>query len=408
MSKEINNSEYRQKVIKDLLEQLHAGKPVEEVKAVFEEAFDGVSASEIAQAENELIAGGLPVEEVQKLCDVHAAVFKGSVEDIHRPSDPAQIPGHPAHILKEENRAVSQLMENRIKPRLAHFLQSPTSESLKSLSEAFSLMPELFKHYLKKENVLFPHLEKHGITAPPKVMWGVDDDIRSLVREAFERISDYDGDAASLAEAVKTALDKASEMITKENNILLPMMLEHFTQEEWAKIAEDSAEMGTCLIPPQPRWHSETSSPKAETHDEDNVPSAMIILPTGNLKLEELTGLLNALPVDITFVDREDTVKYFSQGSERIFPRTKSIIGRKVINCHPPASMHIVEKILEDFKAGKKDHEDFWLPIHGKYIFIRYFAIRDEKGEYIGTLEVTQDIAPIQKIEGEKRLVSDD
>ena len=117
--------------------------------------------------------------------------------------------------------------------------------------------------------------------------------------------------------------------------------------------------------------------------------------------------MLNTLPFDITFVDKNDTVKYFSQGKERIFPRTKTILGRTVSNCHPPASVHVVEQIVEDFKSGKKDNEDFWIDMRGQFVYIRYFAVRDEKDEYLGTLEVTQDIKHIQEIRGEKRLVSD-
>ena len=116
---------------------------------------------------------------------------------------------------------------------------------------------------------------------------------------------------------------------------------------------------------------------------------------------------MNTLPIDITFVDAEDTVKFFSENKERVFARTRTIIGRKVINCHPPASMHVVQGILEDFRAGKKDQEDFWIKMAGKYILIRYYAVRDDAGKFLGTLEVTQDIGPIQAITGEKRLVTE-
>jgi hypothetical protein len=119
---------------------------------------------------------------------------------------------------------------------------------------------------------------------------------------------------------------------------------------------------------------------------------------------EEINAMLNVLPVDITFVDKNGKVKYFSQGKERIFARPKTIIGREVKNCHPPASVHIVEKIVEDLRSGKKDHEDFWINLGDKYVLIKYFAVRDEKGEFLGVVEVSQDIKPIQEIKGEKRL----
>lgn len=408
MSREINNSEYRQKVIKELLAQLHAGTPVENVKALFRESFQNVSAQEIAQAENQLIADGLPPEEIRDLCDIHASVFEGSIEEIHRPqdhSDPSKLPGHPAHTLLAENQALHTLIEETIRPRLEEYRQSPGVQQLQALKQAFEPLQQLHIHYLKKENLLFPYLEQHGITAPPKVMWGVDDDIRAAVKEALRLLSESGSDAERTVRMVELALTKATEMIFKEENILLPMMLEIFTQEEWEKIAQESGGLGYFLIPAPPAWQPEASASEAPALG-DSAPTAMVMLPTGQLKPEELSGLLDALPVDITFVDKDDTVKYFSQGSERIFPRTKAIIGRKVVNCHPPASMPIVEGILADFKAGQKDHEDFWLPLHGKFILIRYYAVRSPQGEYLGALEVTQDIAPIQRITGEKRLVS--
>ncbi|HOO26722.1 MAG TPA: PAS domain-containing protein, partial [Clostridiales bacterium] len=130
-----------------------------------------------------------------------------------------------------------------------------------------------------------------------------------------------------------------------------------------------------------------------------------IVLPTGEFALNELEQVLNHLPFDITFVDKNDVVKYFSQGKDRIFVRTKAVIGRNVSKCHPPASVHVVENIVADFKSGKKDHEDFWINMGDTYVYIRYFAVRDEAGEYLGVVEVTQDIKPIQAITGEKRLV---
>ena len=168
MSREINNSEYRQHIIRDLLTQLHQGKPTEDVKAQFKAAFENVSAQEIAQAENELIAGGLPPEEIRKLCDIHASIFEGSIEEIHRPSDPAQIPGHPAHTLKAENQALQRLMEDTIRPRLQEYKENASPQRLQALQKAFESMRQLHLHYLKKENLLFPYMEQHGITAPPR------------------------------------------------------------------------------------------------------------------------------------------------------------------------------------------------------------------------------------------------
>ena len=398
MSAEINNREYRQQVLKELISQLHDGKSVDEVKDQFAAVFGNVSAEEIAQAEQALILGGLPVGEVQRLCDVHAAVFKGSIEEIHRPSDPAKIPGHPINTLWRENRALETLIQG---------MQSKLSSGANAqsgLKDDLTRLMEIDRHYSKKENLLFPYLEQYGITAPPKVMWGVDDEIRDELKEILKKLpAEF---AAQLAPRLEALFNRITEMIFKEENILFPMLIENLTQDEWKIIADEIADLGYCLIDGAPVWKpTAENKPKAELREEAG--PGVITLPTGILKTEELVRMLDTLPIDITFVDKDDTVKYFSQGAERVFPRTKAIIGRKVSNCHPPASVHIVEKLVEDFRDGRKDQEDFWIKMGDKYILIRYFAVRSEAGEYLGVLEVTQNIRPIQEISGEKRLVED-
>lgn len=399
MSQEINNREYRKNVIKELLKQLHAGRSVDEVKAQFEDAFDGVSASEISEAEQALISEGLAVEEVQRLCDVHAAVFKGSVEQIHAPQEAAETAGHPVHTLKAENRALEQLIDKRIHPHIAA-LTAGDKGAAEALAADFEALRQIDTHYVKKEMLLFPYMEKYGITAPPKVMWGVDDEIRALVKQAGQLIAAGDAAASTKAEE---AVDKLAEMIFKEENIMLPMLMEVLTTEEWKHIADQSGELGYCLIPEPPVWQPVEVKAQAPAVA---VQAGDVTLPTGFLSVQEITALLDTLPVDITFVGKDDTVRYFSQGAERVFPRTKAIIGRKVSDCHPPASVHIVEDIVADLKSGKKDHEDFWIRMGEKLVYIRYYAVRDTVGEYLGVLEVTQDIAPVQQITGEKRLVS--
>ena len=401
MSQEINNRERRKEAIKDMLRQLHEGKTVEEVQSIFRDAFDGVSASEISAAEQALISEGLPVSEVQRLCDVHSAVFKGSIEEIHAPTDVSQIPGHPAHTLKAENAAITAHIDERIRPLLSRVREGKLA--------AQSLLPEIGAllaidlHYSRKENLLFPYLEQHGIIAPPKVMWGVDDEIRALLKDAAKLAAKG---SPETGEKLAEALTRVEEMIFKEENILIPMLIETLSAEEWSSVARESGEIGYCMIEPPPVWQAKAAAAQVAAPAVPAAASGSIQLPTGFLSVPELGRLLDTLPIDITFVGADDTVRYFSQGSERVFPRTKAIIGRNVANCHPPASVHIVEGIIDDFKSGKKDHEDFWIKLGEKFVYIRYFAVRDEAGKYLGVLEVTQDIAPIQAIEGEKRLVS--
>ncbi len=399
MSEHINNREYRKEIIKQIIKELHDGKSVDEVKGRFEAAFKGVSATEITEAEQALIKEGLPITEVQRLCDVHSAVFKGSIEEIHRESDPAKIPGHPANVLFLENREIEKIIENKIKP----YTDLCDKEAVEKIKEGFEQLLKIDIHYSKKENLLFPYMEKYGITAPPKVMWGVDDEIRTDLKAIYSDLS-YGCASDDIKKRVDEALTRVNEMIFKEENIMIPMLMDVMSQDEWKAVADSSSEIGHMLRW-VPEWKPDEEA-KEEIKEEMAEPGT-ITLPSGVFKVNELTHMLNTLPFDITFVGSDDTVKYFSESSERIFPRPRTIIGRNVSNCHPPASVHIVEGIVEDLKSGKKDHEDFWIKMKDKYIYIRYYAVRDEKGEYLGVVEVSQDIKPIQEITGEKRLVTE-
>lgn len=406
MSEMINNREYRQKELKKLIMELHNGKPVEEVKSKFEKIIEGISVSEISQLEQALIMEGMPITEVQRLCDVHAALFKGSIEEIHREEKPEDTPGHPVHTFKLENRETEKFINEKVRPLVENLKQSDEPSIISQLKENMTQLLELDKHYSRKENLLFPYLEKYGINAPPKVMWGVDDEIRDGLKEIQKLLSSYRGNQEEIVQKTEEVLTKISEMIFKEENILFPMALEKLTEDEWVKIAEESDEIGYIFVKPKAKWVPQRNPVEGSREQEKPQQERVISFETGALTFEEINVLLNSLPFDITFVDKNDVVKYFSQGKDRIFARTKTVIGRKVQNCHPPASVHVVEKILKDFKAGKKEKEEFWIRLGERYVYIRYFALRDEKGEYMGTLEITQDIAPIQKIEGEKRLMS--
>ncbi len=407
MSEVINNREYRQKVLKELIMELHNGASLEDVRERFASLIEGVTASEISDMEQNLIMEGMPVEEVQRLCDVHAAVFKGSIEDIHKEEirKPAETAGHPINTFMLENRELEKLIE-RVKVHIEDFKSTGTKEGLYALASDVNEMLDVDKHYSRKENLLFPYLEKYGITAPPKVMWGVDDEIRRALKGIRSSISSYEGNKDTVIKDISEVAEKIKDMIFKEENILFPMAVDTLTEDEWYSIADESDEIGYCLTQPSGKWVPDRAGMAADKKIEAQ-PDGNVRFETGFLAMKELNAILNTLPVDITFIDKDDIVKYFSMGKERVFARTKAIIGRNVQNCHPPASVHIVEKMVEDFKSGKKDSESFWISMGSFYVYIRYFAVRDEQGNYMGTMEVTQDIKPIQSIKGEKRLVED-
>lgn len=402
MSELINNREYRQKILKELIKELHDGKSVEEVKERFAHLIEGISPSEISEMEQSLIMEGMPVSEIQRLCDVHAEVFKGSIEEIHQPQYEI---GHPIHTLRMENRAIEELIKESIKPHLNKFKQSDLNENRMELISDLNLLWDIDKHYSRKENLLFPYLEKYQITAPPQVMWGVDDEIRAGIKHVKSLLTDYKGDNTVVVKEMDRVLDRIIEMIFKEENILIPMAFETLSEDEWLEIARESHEIGYCLTHPKGEWVPERVNVSKEEKEKDDVGN--IVFETGVLSVKEISAIFNHLPIDVTFVNKDDVVKYFSHSKERIFARTKSVIGRKVENCHPPGSVHIVEKMVEDFKSGKKDSEDFWINMGPMFVYIRYFAVRDKNGEYMGTLEVTQNIKPIKEIHGEKRLLAD-
>ncbi|MDH6429597.1 DUF438 domain-containing protein [Paenibacillus sp. FSL R7-0048] len=419
MSELINNREVdvpeqtrRQAMLKEIIKELHAGKSVEEVKARFAEAVGDVTVAEISAMEHSLMTEeGIPVSEVQRLCSVHTAIFKGSIEQIHRSSQPEEQPGHPVHTFKLENREIEKLVNFRMDLHATKFQKNDSEELIFKLLEDLSLLLDLDKHYSRKENLLFPYLEKYGIYGPTKVMWGVDDNIRRMIKEAKAALSTYSGNAAEIGIQLEEIIKEVNEMIFKEENILLPMALDKLTEDEWVKIARESDEIGFCLTAPEQEWIPERAAePDGAVLEETEGATpqgGFIRFETGLLSLHQLETVLNHLPVDLTFIDENDVVRYFSHGKERIFARTKAVIGRTVQNCHPPQSVHVVEKLLEDFKAGRKDAEDFWINIKDKFIYIRYFAVRDESGQYMGTLEFTQNIAPIRALEGQKRILSE-
>jgi len=414
MSEFLQNREYKQEILKKLIRDLHSGQDPQKVKENFRELIKDLSAAEISMMEEQLIAEGLPREEVRELCDVHVEIFR---EALDRNKDPESIPGHPVYTLRHENREAESILNHL--DRL--FSEMKSSEQNKALASYITLLKdkllelkEIEKHYLKKENILFPYLERHNITGPPSVMWSVDDQIRAGLKNLIEKAENWEKDLQAFSiEEVERQYNEVkkqiSDMFYKEEKILVPMLLDILSNQEWAEIKIQDEEFGPVFSPPpKGPWAPDLKEEAKETPVPSPVQQAAdqkLPLQTGYLTLEQVNLMLKHLPIDVTFVDENDTVQYFSKGKERIFTRTDAIIGRKVQNCHPPASVHVVEKILTDFKTGKHDTAEFWIQMKGMFIHIRYFAVRDEQGRYKGTLEVSQDITNIRKLEGERRLL---
>lgn len=402
MSEFINN---RQQKLKEIIRGLHSGTSLDEAKALFKANFDEVTTAEISQMEQALIKEGMQVDEIQKLCDVHAAVFEGSISDIHSFGDHTKIKGHPVQVFFEENARIEKLISEEIEPYLSQ--SGKTAELM--LRVGYDRLKEIHHHYARKEYLMFPKLEKNGITAPPKVMWGVDDEIRTEIKEIIRQLGEIDHDEAHVRKLIQANILRVRDMVFKENNILMPLLLENMNFFDWVIVDSSSEEIGWFLEKPKESWKQERPKDINEPVP-PKVESTVGSVPfdAGSLTFEEVNHMLNVLPFDMTFVDKDGFVKYFTQGKERIFDRPKTIIGRHVSMCHPPASVHIVEEIVESFRSGRKDNEDFWIKLKDMFVYIRYFAVRDKDNNYLGTLEITQNIKPIRDLEGEKRLVSKD
>jgi DUF438 domain-containing protein len=434
----LKEKENKKESIRELLKRLHQGEKPGALKEEFRDAIKGLMPDEIAALEGELIESGVPAEEVHRLCDVHLQIFRENLEN----SEVIAPPGHPVNILMEEHKLqmdyAGELKE------LANRLKSRGKEDtiLEELMQVLDRIDETESHYVREENVLFPYLEKHGITQPPQIMWTDHDTVRGLRKDLKELVKSrgekefaiFAGRLDELAIAVAESLESN---IFKENNVLFPTSIKVIEAGEWKEVREQFDDLGYCSYTPEPPEMPTLATSKTVGAEEateilkqqhmllqgkgagagtgtvagaaataaDGQSVNSVEFETGKMTFKEIEAVFDTLPVDVTFVGKDDTVRYFSQSPERVFPRAKAIIGRTVQNCHPQKSLHMVNAILDGFREGKKEPADFWIDMGEIKVYIRYFPVHGKDGEYLGCLEVTQNIAPIQKIEGEKRLL---
>lgn len=407
MSELINNSQEKKELLKHMILQLHDGVAPEAVKARLIEVMSKVPYGLVVEVEQELISEGLPEQEVLRLCDIHTQALEGHID---LAGMKIVAPGHPVDTFKRENRELARVVDElQDLFKQADIVRSEIeyAKYLNTLQSHFNSLMDVDKHYRRKENLLFPFLEKYGITGPPTVMWGKHDETRDLLKNAIHSLLVHEGFTPEvlqmkIAVYLQPAAKAVTDMIMKEEEILFPMSLDKLTEADWYEVYKQTGEIGYCLYDPDVTW-----KPTGIEHVEvTSAQEGTVNLPSGRFTSEELLAILNTLPVDITFVDRNDKVKYFSQGKERIFDRNRAILGRDVRMCHPPSSVHIVDQIVEDFKSGKADSAPFWIQMGGKFIHIEYFALRNENGAYLGTLEMSQDLTEKRILTGDQRLLS--
>lgn len=406
MSEIINNSQKRKELLKHLILQLHKNEAPEVVKKRLVEVLRSIPYNEVVEVEQELISEGLPEEEVLRFCDIHTAVLDGSIDTSAAKSVP---PGHPVDTFKQENRALEEYLTkakslfdqgNKLK-------QEDVNEYILKLKSVFNFLSDVDKHYKRKEYLLFPFLEKAGITGPPKVMWGKHDETRELLKAAHESLSvkdiSVDEVPALIVLVLLPAIDAIEGMIMKEEEILLPMSLDTLNEEAWYQIYKETNQFGYTLYDPQTEWRPAD----VNTNEVIYLTEDAIRVNSGSFSIKELETIFRTLPIDITFVDKDDKVKFFSHGTKKVFDRNRSIIGRDVRLCHPPGSVHIVEQIIDDFKSGKENKAAFWISsFMGQFVYIEYTALRGTDNEYLGVMEVTQNITELRSLERDQRLLS--
>ena len=359
----------RLELLKSYIERVSKGEDLEAVRSDFVKNFKDVSSKEIVAAEESLIKSGLPLEKVQKLCDIHSALFHESNIIDESQKDLEKIPGHPLNILSLENKKIKSLAD-KVKEG---------EDKLKKISDLLKIN----SHYGKKAGLIYPLLKtKYKINGPSDVMWAVDDEIRRDLSKIIKANS-YN------QEDLNKILDRVYEMIYKEESILFPLLKENFTEEEWNKIYGDLGEYGLNLVDELPLWKDYKPQ---EISPKEKISSGSLDFETGSLKLNEVMQILRTIDAELTFIDKDDLVRFYSEGEDKIFPRPKSCLNRDVTSCHPPKVVPMVKSLLDDFKNKRKDRLVVCRNIKGKKILVKYLAVYED-GEYIGTLETVEDIS---------------
>lgn len=386
-----NNTENRAELLKKYLKRLGEGESLESVRSDFVEKFSEVDASEIMKAEQELLSEGTPLTEVQKLCDIHAALFHGAtIEEKIANAEKAvsgsvdysdkhtkalrleKIIGHPLYTFTRENEALTELLNKYNETKDINVL---------------AVIRDVSIHYAKKGDLIYPQLNvRHGISGPSDVMWTVDDEIR----DEFASLMKEDNHNEKWNQRLEAVLKRIEDMIYKEQNILFPNCAVNFTEDEWIGIYHDSKDYAVCFGVENEIWDkAENKSTKAANKSEYS--KEEIVMPGGHMTIEQLTALLNTIPLEISFIDENNINRFFNEGP-KVFKRPGMAIDREVFSCHPPKIEPMVRAIIEDFRNNKRDSVQVWTEKGGRSMLVTYMAVRDKEENYIGTVELVQDM----------------
>jgi PAS domain S-box-containing protein len=392
----------RKNILRDLIRKADAGEDYAEIRAYFQKHLGPVNPVEVDYYKDEWMKEGISEESFEALKKISLEIFRQSIQN-QKPIAPK---GHPLYTLMAEHALIMEYA-NELESLVASISsgeREPRSEFLERIRQLIGFLVETETHYLREENALFPLIEKHGLTGPTAAMWSEHQDIHTIEKEIFELNSQSDSDLikslGKLSEPTNNLVNLLASHFDKENNILFPASLRLLKEVEWDAVAQDFDDIGYSSYAIRPTRGGATLE-----EEQASVLTNEVVFGSGRLPVNILEAIFNHLPVDLTFVDAHDRVQFFSESPDRIFVRSRAVIGRSVQLCHPKKSLHVVEKILQDFREGTRNSAEFWIDVKGKKIHIRYFAVRDSIGEYLGCLEVSQDITEILKITGEKRLL---
>ena len=388
----VNTKEERILLLKDYLKRISEGEALESVRKDFVRNFKDVDAAEIMRAEQEMLAGGMPLVELQKLCDIHAALFYGKTKEERianaenavnasvfrkeresKTRKLSEIQGHPLWLFMKENEALQDLLE-KIEGKVEY-----------ANHETLATVREIAIHYAKKGDLLYPLLKvRYGISGPSDVMWTVDDEIRDELAALAKKGSVDE----ALEKRFLDVLVRVREMIYKENNILFPNCAGNFTESDWIGIYHDQKDYGVCFGVKPKVWQL---AEEKENRKESKVTSQEIVFGGGHMTVAQLEAMLNTIPLEITFVDGDNINRFFNEGPKD-FKRPQMALDREVFSCHPPKVESKVRHIIESFRAGTMDEVPVWMEKNGKNMLVKYMAVRNHKQEYLGTLELVQDL----------------
>jgi hypothetical protein len=393
---EFNN--HRAKRVAKLLELFQIiirGEMNSAVLSEVKQTIEFVEPLDVIAVVDQLVQHSIPMPVLKKGINKALNLLHKSLEQF--PYDAPSV-GSFLNILIQNNQQIDLRLKN-IRPLIAGInLEKENPALRKDLIEKLTELLRIDLHYQIKENVLFPQIEKY---LPDyrclQVMWSFHDDIRRNLKIAIELLKTSDFDLKQFNRLAGDLFFNIYAIKFREERILFPIITNLIPEDVLNALIDESLEIGFPYI------HFEAISGDKKATEPEYL--GEVDLKTGYLSAEQIKLIFDHLPVDITYVDENNKVKFFSTPEKRIFRRTNSIIGRDVKNCHPHESVHVVEQIVESFRSGEKDKASFWIQMKGELILIQYFAVRDEKRMYKGVVEVSQEITEIRNIQGEKRLL---